>query len=94
MHTAIKHLQAVREELGPVAQWYNLGLNLGFYADRLDVIERQERLLEDQLRLVLCDWLTQIHDVELNGLPSWKKLADAVQPINAALAKNIRTRHL
>ena len=94
MHTAIEHLRAVKEELGPFAEWYDLGLNLGLSANLLDVIKKDAGSTGDQVQAVLCDWLRQNYNVQQYGLPSWKMLVNAVQPINGALARNIRDRLL
>ena len=95
-HTAIDHLQAIEEELhvGAFAKWDSLGLNLGLSFDRLEVIKQDERSTEGRVRAVLCDWLRKNYSVQENGLPSWKTLANAVKPIDCALARKIRDRHL
>ena len=93
IYTGINHLRDVEEEVGVFAKWESLGLNLGLYADRLEVIKQDAGLTEDRLRAVLRNWLRRNYNVEQNGLPSWKMLANAVQPIDGALAKSIWQRH-
>ena len=93
-YTAITHLRDVEEKLGAFAKWKNLGLNLGLSADRLEVIKQDNESTDERLQAVLCDWLRKKYNIQQNGLPSWKMLADAVQPINRALAEKIRDRYL
>ena len=88
--TAIIHLPDVEKELGPFAKWDSLGLNLGLHPDRLEVIKQDAGLTEGRLREVLSDWLRRSYNVERNGLPSWKALVSAVQPIDGALAMKIK----
>ena len=92
-YTDISHLRDVEEELGAFAKWNNLGLNLGLSANRLEVIKQDNVLTEERLQAVLCDWLRKKYNVQQNGLPSWKTLANAVQFTDCALAKKIRDRH-
>ena len=92
-YTAIDHLRDVEEELGVFARWERLGLNLGLCADRLEVIKEDNGLAEERVRAVLRNWLQKNYNVQKNGLPSWTTLANAVQPINCALAEKIRDRY-
>ena len=88
--TAIDHLPDVEKELGAFAKWDNLGLNLGLSADRLEVIKQDAGLTEGRLQAVLSDWLRRNYNVQRYGLPSWMALANAVQPIDRALAMKIK----
>ena len=93
-HTAIDDLPDVEKVLGAFAKWDSLGLNLGLHSDRLEVIKQDAGLTEGRLRAVLSNWLRRNYSVERNGLPSWKALANAVQPIDGALAMKIaKDRH-
>ena len=92
-HIANEDLLAVKQELGEFAKWYSLGLHLGLSPDSLEIIEQDERLTEGRVRAVLLKWLRKEYNVEQYGSPSWKRLADAIKPINHALAKSIRDRH-
>ena len=89
-HTAIDHLPDVEKELGTFAKWDSLGLNLGLHPDRLEVIKQDAGLTEGRLRAVLSDWLRRNYNVQRYELPSWKALANAVQPIDGALAMKIK----
>ena len=83
----------VKKEIGRFAKWKDLGLQLGLSIESLEVIERDYRWTEDQLEAVLLQWLRRDYDVKKYGSPSWSGLANAVEPINHALAIRIRERH-
>ena len=90
---AIKDLVDVKRELGPFARWRGLGLNLGISVESLEVIENDYRWTDDQLEVVLLQWLKRNYDLNEHGLPSWRRLAEAVKPIDKALALKIQDRH-
>ena len=90
---ATKHLVDVKRELCPFARWKQLGLNLGFSPESLEVIEKDYRQTDDQLEAVLFQWLKRNYDLEKCGLPSWGQLAEAVKPIDYALSLRIKDRH-
>ena len=90
---ATEHLVEVKHELGPFARWKEFGLHLGLSAESLEVIENDYRRTNDQLEVVLLQWLKRNYDLEKYGLPSWGRLAEAVKPINHALASTIKDRH-
>ena len=83
----------VERELGNFPRWKSLGLNLGLLWSKLEVIERDYKFTDEQLQAVLTEWLKQNYDLEKYGLPSWSRLADAVEPIDHALAIAIKKRH-
>ena len=90
---ATKHLVDVKRELGPFAKWKKLGLNLGLSPESLEVTENDYRWTDDQLEAVLLQWLKRNYDLATYGLPSWGQLAEAVKPIDHALALTIKSRH-
>ena len=91
--TATDDLLAVEQELGNFSKWKDLGLNLGLSVDSLEIIEEDQRLTKERVRAVLLEWLRQEYDVDKHGPPSWKVLADAVRPVNLALAIKIENNH-
>ena len=90
---AIEHLVDVKHELGPFARWKELGLNLGLSPKSLEVIENDYSRTDDRLHMVLLLWLQRNYDVDKSGLPSWRRLAEAVKPIDRALALTITDKH-
>ena len=86
-------LVVVKRELGYFAAVKELGLHLGLPAKLLNVIERDHKYSCDQLGAVLFQWLERNYDVEKYGLPSWSALANAVDPIDRALALTIKRNH-
>ena len=90
---ATKDLMYVKHELGPFARWKELGLNLGLSPESLEVIKNDSSRTDDWLHAVLLQWLQGNYDVEKSGLPSWRRLAEAVKPIDHALALTIKDRH-
>ena len=95
MHSvAIEQLVDVKRKLGDFPQWKSLGLNLGLPCSTLKVIENDYRFTDERALLaVLTEWLKQNYDLEKYGLPSWSRLADAVERIDHALAIAIKERH-
>ena len=93
MCVATEDLADVKRELGPFVAWKDLGLNLGLSPPRLEVIEEDYTLASKRLDAVLFYWLRKNYNVDRYGLPSWSRLAQAVEPIDRALAINIRERH-
>ena len=90
---ATEHLVDVKRELGPFARWKELGLNLGLSPKSLEVIEIDYSRTDDWLHAVLLLWLQKNYDVDKSGLPSWRQLAEAVKPIDPALALTIMDKH-
>ena len=83
----------VKKELSCFFRWKDLGLNLGLYCLTLEAIERDYRSTNERLEAVLTEWLRMNYDIEEYGLPSWRQLADAVEPIDHALAIVIKEQH-
>ena len=90
---ATNHLVVVKRELGPFARWNKLGLNLGLSPENLEVIENDYRQTDDRLEAVLLQWLKRNYDLDEYGLLLWRRLAEAVKPIDHALALTIQNRH-
>ena len=90
---ATKHLVDIKYELCPFARWKALGLNLGLSPESLEVIENDYRQTEGQLEAVLLQWLKRKYDLNEFRSPSWGRLAEAVKPIDHALALTIQERH-
>ena len=84
-----------------IAELYNisdvsgLGLNLGIRMSALEIIEKDYRSSRDQLRMVIYHWLIRrgIGRQKQNEHPTWGALADAVSPINHALAMRVRDKY-
>ena len=81
------------EVISVAARWKNLGLALILYPYKLDVVEGENRRMEDCLTQVLTLWLKKTYDYERFGDPSWQLLPRAVgDPVggdNPALAEKI-----
>ena len=90
---ATKHLVDVKRELGPFPQWQELGLNLGLSPEHLEVINCDNRWVDDKLEAVLLEWLKHNYDADKYELPSWSRLAEAVKPIDHPLYSTIKERH-
>ena len=60
---------------------------------KLEVIERDYRWTNEQLEAVLTEWLKMNYDMEEYELPSWRQLANAVEPIDCALAIATNEHH-
>ena len=76
------------------SQYYDFGIALGIPPDVLSNIkEEPKRALSN----VLQEWLKQNYNTEKHGLPTWRKLVEAVDnPAggnNHALAKAIASEH-
>ena len=94
MYVGSDDLYEVKGEVVSVAaRWKDLGLALRLEPDRLNVIEGENRRMDDCLTEVLSLWLKKMYDYERLGDPSWQLLARAVaDPVggnNPALAERI-----
>ena len=94
----IDDLFVVKAELEPViARWKYIGLALRLDPDQLDVIEQDNRKLEDCLTKMLALWLKKSYNTDRFGTPSWELLVNAVDHRsggnNCALAESIIKRH-
>ena len=76
---------AFRELLPVAASWKNIGTLLGIATHVLDNIQCNGGRVEDNLREMLAKWLTQV-----NPIPTWANLANAVEPFHERIAHHIR----
>ena len=90
---ATADLAQVKREMGHFAQWKDLGLNLGLSAEHLEEIQSNLQTASERLHDVLLHWLRRNYNVHDYDFPTWQQLAHAVDPINHALAINIRENH-
>ena len=90
---AVEQLVDVKKELDRFIRWKDLGLNLGLHCSKLEEIERDYRWTNERLEAVLTEWLRMNYDIEKYGLPSWRQLAHAVEPVDCALALAIKEHH-
>ena len=76
-HQDIKDLADITEYLHPLLPpaVFNLGLVLGLQYKRLVVLMDSQHFLED----VLAGWLERMDQVEEAGVPTWKKLVEALR---------------
>ena len=75
----ISILASVLSALEDFNDWMNLGLNLGIKQPTLNRIDKQERGdINDCKREMLSAWLRWKDNVQEVGLPSWKRLLDAM----------------
>ena len=86
------------EVLDLAPNWMNVGLMLGIRnADLKGIRITYRENPQDCLKETLEQWLKQAHDIEKNGLPTWKKIVEVTaHPVagnNAALAKTIAQNH-
>ena len=87
----------VMNELPNFTNWVGLGANLGVSVGVLEVIKancKPEGGVRECLLQVLMEWLKRNHNEAKFGPPTWTSLAKAIQPINSALAIQIRQRKL
>ena len=90
--TAINDKQAVLKELGHCSDWNNLGLNLGLSPTLLDTIEANDSKVQVRMSAVVSNWLKK-QGIDKTKEPTWRQLVEAVEPINYALAQEIKKKH-
>jgi hypothetical protein len=75
--------------------YYELGIEFGLPPQELTAI--QDKTVGNPLTGVLLAWLSQRYDTERYGLPTWRRLVEAVDnPTggnNHELAKTIASKH-
>ena len=89
----------MHEIISVKARFYAVGRALGLSLGELNAIRQANAQdVEQGLNDVLVQWLHQKYNIEKFGLPTWKRLIDAVDnPAggnNPALAQHIASRHL
>ena len=90
---AIDQMRVVLEELRRIAQWKEFGRNLGIDEERLDEIEVDNSHTHRRLSKVIQHWLKRNHNEIECGPPTWGNLANAIKPIDMALAMKIESKH-
>ena len=80
------------------SSYYALGCFLGIRSGDMDAIQHDNpRDAKQALNCVLVIWLSQEYRVEKHGLPTWRKLVEAVDDEAGgnkhALAKRIAKQH-
>ena len=72
-------------------KWFSLGLKLGLYKTRLDVIEANHKGDVDRCLLeCLSAWLYKVDNVTSEGGPNWTFLTSALREIGQnAVADNV-----
>ena len=80
------------------AKYHGIGMSLGLSANELETI-RHKFYYDPKLAMgeVISTWLRQSYDVERHGLPSWRRVVEAVDSgaggCNYVLAKKIASKH-
>lgn len=76
------------------AKWHNLCCALGLTPSQLSQIESDRHVnVEACLRDGLTYWLRENHNTKKHGLPTWRRLVEAVDKNNHALALKIAKQH-
>lgn len=73
------------------ARWKTIGTLLGVSNFVLDKVRSDEEGADDYLREMLSEWLKQ---TDIDSLPTWTALSDAVEVIDSSKAKEIREHYL
>ena len=90
---AVRNLPEVLGQLCHFAKWRQLGKNLGLGPIVLKPIEADTRSASECLASVMEQCLRRNYRLDKHGLPTWSKLASAIQPIERELATCIMSRH-
>ena len=96
--SGINDIKDVRQEVvGIKSTYYQFGIALGLPVGELDSIRRAfHQVIDQAFDEVLLLWLRQRYDVQRHGLPTWRRLVEAVDSPNgggdSALAMNIASR--
>ena len=73
---------------------YQLGMALGLLPWKLEIIrERNPNNIRQAFDEMLLAWLRWEYDYEKHGPPTWRKLVEAVNQDNRALAVDIAKKH-
>ena len=74
-----------------------IGRELGLPYNEIKVIKEENGCVDERFTAVLHLWLTQRHDVNKHGHPTWRKLVEVVDSPtggnNHSLAKTIASQH-
>ena len=90
---AITNLKEVKDVLGYLSDWNNLGLNLGLHPDLLKRISEDKHNVDCRLEEFLRNWL-QMKCMDSEKEPTWNQLVAAVRPIDPALSISIDEKYL
>ncbi len=75
-------------------KWRTLTTSLRLKDSSMSIIKEDNK--DDVVRclqLALTDWLNLNYNYERNGKPSWKKLAEAMKPLNGNIFESIVSEH-
>ncbi len=73
-----------------MTKWRIITNRLRLNHSSMDIIEtNNSNDVERCLELAITDWLKLNYDYETNGEPSWRKLAEAVCPLNRRISNDI-----
>ena len=86
----MEDLVVISNALNTLVDWEELGLELGLLKSTLDIISRDHmRETRPCKRAMLAAWLQWQDNVKQKGLPSWRRLLNALGRVDAALAAKI-----
>ena len=76
-HAGIEDLADISSYLHPLEKTavFNLGLVLGLYYNRLKTMMESKTFLQD----MLAGWLEKVDQVLQTGVPTWKRLVEALK---------------
>ena len=81
-----------------VSKWRTIGMALGLKQDILESIRHTEHSDQMQMTKMLTEWLRRNYDTQRFGMPTWKKLVEAIKARtgggNTALTQRIAEKHL
>ena len=75
------------------ARYHQLGIFLGLPASELDAIGSSVHDADQALTATLLTWLRQLYDVNKFGSPTWRRLVEAIEKVDPALAKTVASNH-
>ena len=85
-----KDFLVISNALKTLVEWQQLGLELGLLKPTLEMISiNNMKEIQACKREMLAAWLRWQDNVKQKGLPSWTRLLDALEQVDAALAAEI-----
>ena len=75
------------------AQSLSVGSHLGLSPSFLEGVKQSSCDPEERLRMILTEWLRWNYDHKTHGLPSWRRLVQAVDKRNHWLAMKMARQH-
>lgn len=93
--SAVDDLSDIYVELNKIkANYFQLGIVLGLPVEKLETIDQETLQNFDRaFTRMLLVWLRQDYNVTRHGPPTWRKLVEAVDGNNHALAMEIAEKH-